>query len=179
MIRSWTKIRKKLEEEYLAYSLRGRIRYFCTSYSKCPDHEGRAAILLDGKQIISGSYREQWSNAHLLPDDETREKRLRTEFAFMDDTAVKLGMFDQRQFYSAFCEFDGQSIEESLASKNCLVRVFALLDRRVGRRRLMKLKETIGTEGEIFRIFFEIREKAEQDKHNGKVDEYALSVLRV
>ena len=35
--------RSKLEKEYLAESLRGHIQYFATSYSKCPDHEGRAA----------------------------------------------------------------------------------------------------------------------------------------
>ena len=52
----WSGIRKKLESEYLAESLKGHIQYFATSYSKCPDHEGRAAIMLDGKEIISGGY---------------------------------------------------------------------------------------------------------------------------
>ncbi len=37
---TWSGIRKKLETEYLAPSLRGHIRYYCTSYSKSPDHEG-------------------------------------------------------------------------------------------------------------------------------------------
>lgn len=36
----------------LADSLRGRIQYFATSYSKCPDHEGRAAVRLDGEEIL-------------------------------------------------------------------------------------------------------------------------------
>lgn len=41
---TWSGIRSKLEKEYLAPSLQGRIQYFATSYHKCPDHEGRAAI---------------------------------------------------------------------------------------------------------------------------------------
>lgn len=58
MIHTWSKIRDKLENDYLADSLKKRIKYFATSYSKYPDHEGRTAILLDGEQVIAGSYCE-------------------------------------------------------------------------------------------------------------------------
>ena len=51
---TWSGIRKKLETEYLAQSLQGHIQYYVTSYSKSPDHEGRAAIRYDGKEIIKG-----------------------------------------------------------------------------------------------------------------------------
>ncbi len=159
---TWSKMRSKLENDYLADSLKGRISYFATSYGKCPDHHGRAAILLDGKQIVSGSYYEQWSKAPLLPKDETLETRLTAEFPFMDDTALKFGQFDQRCFYAAFNEFDNQSIEKSLSSENLLVRIFALLDRRVGKRTLEKLKAGISAEGEIFRLFYNIRAEAEK-----------------
>ena len=158
---TWSKMRTKLENEYLADSLKGRIRYFVTTYRDSHDREGRAAILLDGKEIISGSYFEQWSKAHLLPKDETLEDRLRSEFPFMDDTALKYGQFDQRCFYSAFQEFDNQSIEDSLKSSNLLIRIFAILDRRVGKKTLNRIKETIDSEPNIFNIFFTIRMKAE------------------
>ena len=140
MIHTWSKIRDKLENDYLADSLKKRIKYFATSYSKYPDHEGRAAILLDGQQVIAGSYCEQWSKASLLPKDETLETRLHHEFPFMDNTALKYSQFDQRCFYQAFYEFDNQSIAKSLASENLLVRIFAILDRRVGKRTLLKIK---------------------------------------
>lgn len=154
-------MRNKLEKEYLAASLRGHIQYFSTSYSNCPDREGRAAILLDGKEIISGSYWEQWSNASLLPKDAALEIRLKNEFPFMDNTAVKYGQFDQCCFYEAFHEFDNQSIEKSLESKNMLVRIFAVLDKRVGRRRLKKISFSIENEPEIFQLFYIIRMEAE------------------
>lgn len=53
---TWSGIRNKLETEYLALSLRGHIQYFATTYSKSPDHEGRAAIRYNGKEIIKGNY---------------------------------------------------------------------------------------------------------------------------
>lgn len=158
---TWSGIRNKLENNYLADSLRGHIQYYATSYSRSPDHEGRAAIRYDGKEIIKGCYWNNWSKAHLFPKDDTYEKRMQMEMAFMDDTAIKLGIFNQRSFYVAFEEFDNQSIEKSLVSDNLLVRIFAILDRRVGKRRLKFMKDTIINEPEIFREFYAIRANAE------------------
>ena len=159
---TWSGIRAKLEKDYLAESLRGHIEYFATSYSKCPDHEGRAAILLDGKEIISGGYYNNWTKASEFPHDEKYERRMKVEMAFMDDTAIQLGVFDQRCFYEAFEIFDNQSIDESLESDNMLVRIMAILDRRVGKRRLKKIYETIEEQEPSFRELFAIRAAAEK-----------------
>jgi hypothetical protein len=158
---SWSGIRKRMESEYLAESLKGHISYFATSYSRSPDHEGRAAIRYNGKEIIKGCYYHNWTKAASFPKDEKYERRMSEEFAFMDDTAIKLGVFDQRCFYEAFDEFDNQSIEKSLYSDNLLVRIFAVLDRRVGKRRLLTLKENIENEPDTFKEFFAIRMNAE------------------
>lgn len=160
-MKRWSKIRYKLENEYLADSLKGHIRYFATSYNKSPDHNGRASILFDGKEIIEGSYWEHWSKAYLLPKDENHYLRTSGIFPIMDDVALQFGQFDQNCFYIAFNEFDNQSIEKSLSSENAIVRVFALLDRRTGKRRLRDMKNTIRNEGEVFRTFFNIRAEAE------------------
>ena len=114
---SWSGIRKKLETEYLAPSLRGHIQYYATSYSRSPDHEGRAAIRYDGKEIIKGCYYNNWIKADLFPKDEKYEKRMKE--------------------------------------------IFAVLDRRVGKRRLALMKETIAEEPDTFQEFYAIRMKAE------------------
>ncbi len=158
---TWSGIRKKLETEYLAQSLRGHIQYYATSYSRSPDHEGRAAIRYDGKEIIKGCYWNNWMKAHLFPKDEKYERRMRVENAYMDDTALRLGIFDQRCFYRTFKEFDNQSIEKSLESDDLIVRIMAVLDRRVGKRRLLLMKEKMENEPETFREFYAIRMKAE------------------
>jgi len=158
---TWSGIRKRMESEYLAESLRGHISYFATSYSKSPDHEGRAAIRYDGKEVIKGGYYQNWTKSESFPKDEKYERRMSQEFAYMDDTAIKLGVFDQTCFYRAFDEFDNQSIEKSLCSENLLVRIFAVLDRRVGKRKLISMKESIENEPDSIKEFFAIRMNAE------------------
>ena len=130
-------------------------------YSRSHDHEGRAAIRYDGKEIIKGCYWYNWTKAGQFPKDEKYERRMREENAFMDDTALKLGVFDQRSFYAAFQEFDQQSIEKSLKSENLIVRIFAVLDRRVGKRRLLMMKDTIEQGPNTFKEFYAIRARAE------------------
>ena len=71
------------------------------------------------------------------------------------------GCFDNGFFYKAFHEFDNQSIEKSLASENPLVRIFALLDRRLGKRRLLALEKSMEQELEWVRAFYVIRMQAE------------------
>lgn len=160
-MKRWSSIRHKLEEDYLAEALRGRIQYFATSYSYSPDHEGRAAIRLDGKEILSGNYWNQWYKTHLYPHDEKYEDRMKYDMPFMDDVAMDLGLFDHWRFYQAFEEFDNQSIEESLAAENLLIKIFALLDRRVGKRRLEKMKAEMENEPSVIQMFYTIRAEAE------------------
>ncbi len=84
-----------------------------------------------------------------------------TENAYLDDVALRLGVFDQRCFYRAFEEFECQSIEQSLASENLLIRIFAVLDRRVGKRRLRRIQQDIQKEPATFQLFFALRARAE------------------
>lgn len=160
-MKKWSAIRHKLEKEYLAKSLCGHIQYFVTTYSYSPDHVGRAAICLNGKEILKGSYYNQWSKAEFYPHDEKYESRMEKVYPFMDEVAMNLGLFDQQSFYEAFYEFNNQSIEESLASENLLIKIFALLDRRVGKRRLIKMKSEMLKESEVIQLFYHIRIEAE------------------
>ena len=142
---TWGSIRKKLEQELLADRLKGRVQYFVTRYRESHDEEGRASIRLDGKEILQGNFYRYDRYDYPVPSDRT----------------VDLGAFDQRAFYDAYWEFNKQSIEESLNSKNLIVRIFAILDRRVGKRRLLQMRETIQNEPRNFQIFYAIRMEAE------------------
>ena len=53
---TWSGIRNKLENEYLCPALRGRIQYFATSYWESHDQTGRAAIRLDGVEVLRSNY---------------------------------------------------------------------------------------------------------------------------
>ena len=52
-------------------------------------------------------------------------------------------------------------LEKSLVSKNPLVRILALLDRRLGKRRLLALEESMEQELDWVRAFYVIRMQAE------------------
>lgn len=161
-MKKWSKTRNKLETEYLAESLKGHIQYYVTTYKKSHDREGRASIRFDGKEILQGNYYNQWNKSNLIPKDGKYEERMMFDNPFVDDTALELGLFDQRNFYSAFDEFDNQSIERSLSSENLLVKIFALLDRRTGKRRLKNLKLTIHSESPVIQMLYQIRTNAER-----------------
>ena len=152
---TWSGIRKKLETDYLCPALRGRVRYFATTYRESHDQEGRAAILVDGGEILKSNYFEYdgsfWSMYYRLGKDASVIKQI----------VLNRGLFDQRIFYTAFQEFDNQSIESSLASKTPLVRIFALLDRRRGKRRLAALEDVMEKELDWVRPFYRLRMKAE------------------
>ena len=157
---TWSGMRKKLETEYLAQSLRGHIQYFVTRYPKSHDGEGRAAIRYDGKEILQGCFLNASLKADLHPQSDRQVKCTPVGW-YNDDDALKLGIFDPYCFYSAFAEFDNQSIEASLQSDDLIVRIFAILDRRVGKRRLALMKENISNEPETFQRFYAIRANAE------------------
>ena len=74
--------------------------------------------------------------------------------------ALDKGTFDQIVFYDAFAIFDNQSIEKSVVSENPLVRIFALLDRRLGKRRLLTMEESMERELHWVRMFYVIRMRA-------------------
>ena len=124
--------------------LRGHIQYFATSYGESHDKVGRAAILPDGLEVLQSSYYEYennyWNRYHALQQKGAGVNDPKVPFRLSYEGALNDGCFDNVFFYEAFEIFDNQSIEKSLICENPLVRIFALLDRRVGKRRLLALK---------------------------------------
>lgn len=122
-VSTWSGIRNKLENDYLCPALRGHIQYFATSYSKSADHEGRAAIRVDGVEVLRSNYYTYFENVwtkfhHLrsttLKDHDSAKEAINQAHAY----ALEQGTFDQKVFYEAFGIFDNQSIEKSLVRES-------------------------------------------------------------
>lgn len=159
---TWSKMRHKLEKVYLAESLRGRLTYFVTSYHAMHDgDEGRAAVRLDGAEVLKSNFFErfaaQWEHYESLKLQGNEQNAWRKAA----EQAIHDGTFYQMDFYRAFQEFDSQSIRESLDSENAIVRMFALLDRRTGKRTLEKLRERMKKEPQWLQMIYYIRLEAE------------------
>lgn len=157
----WTQIRQKLEQDYLAESLRGRLTYYAVTYRESHDREGRFALRLDGAEIFSSSYFDRWQ----ARCDAEREMTAAGDTADLWrrswEKATENGGFDQKTFYRAFAEFDSQSVAESLASENAVVRMLALLDRRIGKRMLEKLRVPMQQAPQWLQMIYYIRLEAE------------------
>ncbi len=161
---SFSAMRKKLEQDNICDSLKGHIRYFATRYRESHDAESRVAILFDDAEIFKSSYFD-WSSAiskrmQMQTDAESLEERWKQ----LCNAAAEDGCFDQYEFYDAFYVYDNQSVEHSLASDNPLVRLFAVWDRRTGKRRLLQLKDSIAQEPEWLRELMLLRLYAENIK---------------
>jgi len=60
-------------------------------------------------------------------------------------------------FYSIANKFLSDSIEENLKSKDILLNIFALIDRRVGKKRILSMEENMKLKHPIVQYFYELR----------------------
>lgn len=155
-------MRKYLEQDMLAEALKGRVRYGCTRFvgmDGCHIFE----ICVDGKQVKRfswetvnsyfiaqkdkpGSIQNYWAGFWKLMEQYPLEAR--TEYT--DD-----------EFCRALTVYRNQDIQASLASSDSIVNMFALLDRRTGKRSLEKFAEELNRRPPWLRFFYELRIQAE------------------
>lgn len=127
----------------LCGELKDSITYFLTRYHKVHNAYGRAAILLDGRELVCFSWIEQYR----------QEQMVAAKYA--EDTSQNyLGLYDalkpvwdenaaycEMDFLQAVLAFRQLSIQDALASEDSIVRILAILDRRVGKRTLQKIAQ--------------------------------------
>lgn len=172
MKKSWSGIRKQLEQDFLCEKLRGRVQYFLTIYHGAPDDYGRFAVRVDGKEVFHANpynetyfYEEvehlqkqygvsnrEWTGKEFLFDKENAEIEEQAE-----QNVIEKGHIDSFSVTRAIDVFLNQSIEKSLESENLLHRMFAILDRRVGKRSLTKAAYTYESLPEWLKLFYELR----------------------
>ncbi len=139
--KSWSGLKKQLTER-LCDELQGRIDYFLTYYHKVHNSYGRASIRLDGRDIICFSWIEMYHQDQSL-------NRLYNESGidYADATPMLKDEWDENQTYSegdflaAVTAFRSLSVEDALSSDDYIVRILAILDRRVGKRRLAAIRD--------------------------------------
>lgn len=165
MGQSWSKMRKILEQDNICESLKGRIQYFATRYRKSHDQEGRVAIRIDGKEGFKSCFfdwqhkRVEAKKSVVIPNMEDMPwweywDRIHLE-------TENFGGFDQYGFYEAFYYYQNHSIEESLVNESPIVRLFAILDKRVGKKRLEKILLEIELQPAWLQVFYRLRIESE------------------
>ena len=66
-------------------------------------------------------------------------------------------IFASADFYEAFMKYPLLSINDALTNKQPIIQAFAMFDRRVGKRTLLKLKATQCTMPPVVHLFYRMR----------------------
>ena len=144
---SWSGMRKYLEHEMLAPSLISRVRYNCTSYAGM-DLDHLFELYIDGALIKRFSY--ETVNTYFIENgfksnsDPFGKRQYWDEFFTLLESVpiTKRTEYTDEEFCSALEHYRNSSIEQSLSSENPIERMFAILDRRAGKRRLAEIKKS-------------------------------------
>ena len=162
---SWGAMRKILEQDNICDALKGRVQYFATRYRKSHDQEGRVAIRIDSEELFKSCFYD-WQTKRVIARDHldipNMHKLSWVEYwEAVHLEAKNFAGFDQHGFYNAFYLYQNSSIEESLCSPDPVVRLFAIMDKRVGKRRLQKILPEVENQPEWLQAFYSLRIAAE------------------
>lgn len=170
----WSQLKRQVEQRF-AESVRGRVEVWSTRYRGTHDREGRGWITVDGEEVASmctlSAYAEQHRRAaEALGADPKKAWTdwggVRGDPAYWqrwyeaEEERKADGVLAQWDFYQALWEYTQSSIAVALGSPNVLVRALAMLDRRLGKRRFLQLRD-IESASPLVRRMHALRAQAE------------------
>ena len=147
----WTKT-KKLIEDFLCDKLKNRLKVYATSYNTSLGEQRRIWITIDGKEVFNAS-----SAKFLMEHDKLWEEvKSKSNKPFpeclyecypeyvgkindLDYSMLILeqrNIFDVERVYDALVQYPNLSIDEALNSNHVIIQAFAIIDKRVGKRKL-------------------------------------------
>lgn len=155
---------------FVCESLHSRVDFQVINYRKAHDQLGRAVITVDKVEMVSmctiTAEREEYfreRDIRIQLDDFNYDHVFHNR-AIQDQAQEQLlleGIYAQYDFFSALKEYFNSPIEISLKSNDMLIKILCMLDRRVGKRTLRKMKETISVEKTLVQDFYKLRCDAE------------------
>ncbi len=174
----WSQLKKRIEANF-ADSVVGRVEVWNTRYRKSHDAEGEAWITIDKQRVSTmgtctyfveleqetrRKVREYGAADFDNPDQ--REARGRAYWE-AEKIVNRRGHFRLEDVNRALFDSLGLSIGEAIKSANPIIRAFATLDRRFGKRRLAEFNDS--SEHPLVRSLYQFRCEAsgiETDRHS-------------
>ncbi len=160
----WSKLKKSMEER-IAPSLDGRVGLHATRYREGYAYEGRWWITVDGRRVFGGYTRrgggEYWEVSTEIGDAASGGGAPDAPPLHAVEREDLRGRNAAEHFTTTLAGYLDLSIDAALGSDDPLVRALAMIDRRVGKRRL---KSMLLGEGEhpLVRAMLELRREAER-----------------
>lgn len=161
--KSWSKLKMQMND-LLCNSLKDKIAYYYTSYHDVHNTYGRATINYCKKEMVTFSwvqmYEHEWEVSELyckgqgVSYDEFYDKMEKEKW-------IPEGKLCEKDFIDSVTIYLKTDVASSVHADNYLLRVFAYMDRRVGKRTLMKIKEEVELLPEWVKQFYRIRCEAD------------------
>lgn len=159
----WNGMRKYLEEEMLAERLKGRVRWNCKNL---PGLDGASAFEVYVDNALTKRFSMETVARAAAGKQETGGKRDMKRFweGYWAQKALppeQRSEFDDEDFSLALWEYRCLGAQEAIASDDPVVRMFAVLDRRIGKCTLERLAGEIDNQPAWLQPFYRLRLEAE------------------
>jgi hypothetical protein len=171
----WSKLKKQVESRF-ASSMAGRVELRTTHYRHTHDSEGRGWITIDKEEVHNFCTLKFWIEQNALLEGirsannvtNYRDPAQRAGYYHAYEQAEAIldqrGIRSQGWFEESLRDYLSLTLEEALASTNFLHRALAVIDKRLGKRRLKVLQVSPGEHPLVSR-FLELRRAAEFPAH--------------
>jgi len=143
----WSQLRKQIEDR-IAPSVASRVALHTAHYRHAHDGDGRAWIEVDGQEVAtmcyfqSGHARRDLTEELRVANNPSNSGRTGTpQWLHAEAVAItrRAGIVSQEEFYGLLHDYLRTPIADLLNSDNPITRALAVLDARVGKRRLRQL----------------------------------------
>ena len=136
-------------ESRLPEDLKGRVKYHYDVYRYAASECQAMSILVDGETWFCTDPRF-WREVHYRDDHEVETNKVIYDTGHVGNSWGE-AMKYVHQFLNVL------SIDESISSDNYFIRMLAILDSRLGKRRIRKMAQYIDQEPEWFRKWIRLR----------------------
>jgi hypothetical protein len=144
----WSKLKSRVKS-LIHPELRDRIDFHLTSYRESHDGADKVWITIDGRRVFSCKhYPREWAEA------EAYYAGLRGEQ--IKEALVEREVHGPRDFGNAMRAYLDMPVLESLQSPDPLIKAFALVDRRIGKRTFQSL-EIADSDHTLIKAFYQLR----------------------
>jgi hypothetical protein len=154
----WSKLKDRLDSTR-ARALIGRLELRVTRYRHAHDQLGRAWVTFDGREVFDLCDHRFWMESDSISIDLQAINGTPSHLAQRQAISIttQKGNLARWDFIAAAEAFLELSIDRALASDNPLLRGLAVIDRRVGRRRLKEMLAGLSLENPLVQRLLEVR----------------------
>ncbi len=150
----WSKLKKLIESNF-AESVACRVELRSTRYRRAADEDGRGYITIDKKEVYSFcTIRhgiEYYGTANEIREinkctdysDPNQSEEYFDAYDEADKITKEKGLYSQYEFYGSLEEYLSLPFDRALESENLIIKSLAILDRRLGKRRILKMGDSV------------------------------------